>query len=129
MLKLVYTVVIKLANYLYMYLAHCCHYHMHVLLLINPWRMHDGYYIVVLCVCATVAAICRSVPGKRPCTAFQGVNAADTIQIPYACERGPTTEYLSTPHFGINFLLRSSVYLNMRPCVAALEIAAQMAGL
>ena len=30
------------------------------------------------------------------------------------------------PHFGLNFLLRSSVYSNMRPCVAALEIAAQM---
>ena len=32
------------------------------------------------------------------------------------------------PHFGLNFLLRSSVYSNMRPCVAALENAAQMAG-
>ena len=28
---------------------------------------------------------------------------------------------LATPHFGLNFLLRSNVYLNMRPCVAALE--------
>ena len=34
-----------------------------------------------------------------------------------------------TPHFGLNFMLRSSVYSNMRPCVPALENAAQMAGL
>ena len=32
------------------------------------------------------------------------------------------------PHFGLNLLLRSNVYSNMRPCVAALENAAQMAG-
>ena len=31
-----------------------------------------------------------------------------------------------TPHFGLNFLLRSSVYLNMCPWVAALESTAQM---
>ena len=49
--------------------------------------------------------------------------------IPYPHERGPTTECRPTPHFGLDFLLRSSVYLNMRPCVAALENAAQMAGL
>ena len=48
------------------------------------------------------------------------------IIIPYPRERGPTTECRPTPHFGLNFLLRSSVYLNMRPCVAALESAAQM---
>ena len=47
----------------------------------------------------------------------------------YPCERGPTTECRPTPHFGLNFLLRSSVYSNMRPCVAALENPAQMAGL
>ena len=41
--------------------------------------------------------------------------------IPYPCERGPTTEYRPTPQFGLNFLLRSNVHLNMRPCVAALE--------
>ena len=34
-----------------------------------------------------------------------------------------------TTHYGLNFLLRFSVYLNMSPCVAALENAAQMAGL
>ena len=39
---------------------------------------------------------------------------------------GPTTECRPTLHFGLNFLLRSSVYSNMRPCVAALESAAQM---
>ena len=33
------------------------------------------------------------------------------------------------PYFGLNFMLRSSVYLNMCPRVAALEITAQMAGL
>ena len=49
--------------------------------------------------------------------------------IPYPRERGPTTECPPTPHFGLNFLLRSSVYSNMRPCVAALEKAAQMASL
>ena len=30
------------------------------------------------------------------------------------------------PRFGLNFLLRSSVYSNMRPCVAALESTTQM---
>ena len=49
--------------------------------------------------------------------------------IPYPRERGPTTECRPTPHFGLNFLLRSSVYSNMCPCVAALENAAQMANL
>ena len=34
-----------------------------------------------------------------------------------------------TPHFELNFLLRSSVYSNMHPCVAALEVSAQMTGL
>ena len=48
--------------------------------------------------------------------------------LPYPRERGPTTEYQPTPHFGLNLLLRSNVYSNMRPCVAALENAAQMAG-
>ena len=47
----------------------------------------------------------------------------------YLRERGPTTECRPTPHFGLNFLQRSSVYSNMHPCVAALEIVAQMAGL
>ena len=42
--------------------------------------------------------------------------------IPYPRERGPTTEYRPTPHFGLNFLLRSNVYSNMRPQVAALNI-------
>ena len=51
------------------------------------------------------------------------------LDVPYPRERGPTTECPSTPHFGLNFLLRPSVYSNMRPCVAALENAAQMAGL
>ena len=46
--------------------------------------------------------------------------------VPYPRERGPTTECRPTPHFGLNFLLRSSVYSNMRPCVAALESAAQI---
>ena len=31
------------------------------------------------------------------------------------------------PHFGLNFLLRSNVYMNMRPCVTALENTAQIA--
>ena len=34
--------------------------------------------------------------------------------IPYPCESGPTTECWPTPHFGLDFLLRSSVYSNMR---------------
>ena len=51
------------------------------------------------------------------------------IHILYPRERGPTTECQPTPHFGLKFLLRSTVYSNMRPCVAALENAAQMAGL
>jgi hypothetical protein len=42
-------------------------------------------------------------------------------EVPYPRERGPTTKYLSTPHFGLNFLLRSNIYSNMHPCVAALE--------
>ena len=41
--------------------------------------------------------------------------------IPYPRERGPTTEYRPTPHFRLSFLLRSNVYSNMCPCVAALE--------
>ena len=51
------------------------------------------------------------------------------IILPYPRERGPTTECPPTPHFGFNFLLSSSVYSNMRPCVAGLENATQMAGL
>ena len=51
---------------------------------------------------------------------------ASFLLVPYPRERGPTTECRPTPHFGLNFLLRSSVYSNMRPCVAALESAAQM---
>ena len=47
----------------------------------------------------------------------------------YPRERGPTTECRLTLHFRLNFLQKSSVYSNMRPCVAALENAAQMAGL
>ena len=50
------------------------------------------------------------------------------MYLPYPHERGPTTEYRPTPHFGLNLLLRSNVYSNMRPRVAALENAAQMAG-
>ena len=38
-----------------------------------------------------------------------------------AIKRGPTTEYRPTPHFRLNFPLRSNVYSNMHPCVAALE--------
>ena len=38
----------------------------------------------------------------------------------YPCERGPTTEYRPTP-FGLNFLLRPTDYLNIHPCIAALE--------
>jgi hypothetical protein len=41
--------------------------------------------------------------------------------IPYPHERGPITERQPTPHFWLNFLIRSNVYSNMRPCVAALE--------
>ena len=43
------------------------------------------------------------------------------LQIPYPRERGPTMEYWPTPQFGVNFLLRSNVTSNMRPCVAALH--------
>ena len=43
------------------------------------------------------------------------------IIVPYSRERGLTTECWPTPHFGLNFLPRSSVYSNMRPCVAALR--------
>ena len=50
-------------------------------------------------------------------------------QIPYPRERGPTTECRPDPHFGLNFQPRSNVYSNVRPCVAALENAAQKAGL
>ena len=41
----------------------------------------------------------------------------------YLREKGPTTEYRPTPHFGLSFLLRSKVYSNMRPYVAALKHA------
>ena len=51
------------------------------------------------------------------------------LLVPYPRERGPTMECRPTPHFGLNFLLRSNVYSNMRPCVAALENTAQIAGL
>ena len=51
------------------------------------------------------------------------------IIVLYPRERGPTAECRPTPHFGLNFLLRSNVYSNIRPCVAALENTAQMAGL
>ena len=45
------------------------------------------------------------------------------ILLSYLRKKGPTTEYRPTPHFGLNFLLRSKVYSNMRPYVAALEHA------
>ena len=48
---------------------------------------------------------------------------SDLEYIPYLHEKGPTTEYRPTPHFGLNFLLRSKVYSNMRPYVAVLEHA------
>ena len=50
--------------------------------------------------------------------------------IPDPHERGATMEYRPIPHFGLNFLLRSNVYMysNMCLCVAALENVAQMAG-
>ena len=41
--------------------------------------------------------------------------------IPYLREKGPTTEYRPTPHFGLNFLLRSKVYSNMHLYVSAME--------
>ena len=55
-----------------------------------------------------------------------------SLYIPYPRERGPTMECRPPPpppppHFGLNFQLRSSVHSNMRPCVATLENAAQMA--
>ena len=43
------------------------------------------------------------------------------FNIPYLGEKGPTTEYRPTPHFGLNFLLRCKVYSNMRPYVSAME--------
>ena len=64
----------------------------------RAWMIH----FVCVCVCAAAMHILAIVP--------------------YHCERGPTTEYWPTPHFGLNFLLRSNVYSNtMHPCVAALE--------
>ena len=51
------------------------------------------------------------------------------IRVPYPWERGPTMECQPTPHFGLNFLLRSNVYLNMCAWVASLENATQRAGL
>ena len=39
---------------------------------------------------------------------------------------GPTTVYWHTPHFGLNFLLKSSDYSNIHSCVAALENVAQI---
>ena len=51
------------------------------------------------------------------------------LYVPYPHERGPHYGMSAHPHFGLNFLLRSSVYSNMRPCVPALENAAQMGGL
>ena len=44
-------------------------------------------------------------------------------------KEGPLWNVGPPPHFVLNFLLRSNVYSNMGPCVAALENAAQMAGL
>ena len=63
------------------------------------------------------------------CHSILHLKLSTGINIPYPRERGPTAECPPTPHFGLNFLLRSSVYSNMCPCVAALENAAQMAGL
>ena len=71
--------------------------------------------------------IFRGEPERAPNTRGTGSNFL--MYIPYPRERGPTTECPPTPHFGLNFLLRSSIYSNMRPCVAALENVAQMAGL
>ena len=36
-------------------------------------------------------------------------------------KEGPLWNIGPPPHFGLNFLLRSNVYLNVRPCVSALE--------
>ena len=64
-------------------------------------------------------------PGYPKCTKFnytcvyQGDGGAQAI--PYPCKRGLTTKYRPTPHSGLKFLLRSNVYLNMHPCVDALE--------
>ena len=55
-------------------------------------------------------------------------NIMSYLLLPYPHERGPTTEYWPTPHFGLNLLLRSCAYSNMQ-CVAALDNGAQMAGL
>ena len=41
------------------------------------------------------------------------------IILPHPREREPTIECRPTPH--LNLLLRSNIYSNMRPCVAALE--------
>ena len=54
------------------------------------------------------------------------MNIIHIFIVAYPCERGPTMECRPTPHFGLNFLLGSSVYSNMRPCIAALESAAKM---
>ena len=73
-------------------------------------------------------------PHSYTCTVFVYYNRLNrhipsTWLVPYPHERGPTTECQPTPNFRLNFLLRSRIYSNMRPCVAALENAAQMAGL
>ena len=41
-------------------------------------------------------------------------------------KEGPLRNVGPPPYFGLYFLLRSSVYSNMHPCVASLESAAQM---
>ena len=51
---------------------------------------------------------------------LQCMESTDSM-ILYPHERAPTKKYRPTPHFGLNFLLSSNVYLNIRPCVTALE--------
>ncbi len=56
------------------------------------------------------------------CRILQNYLSASTyVYILYLREKGPTTEYRPTPHFGLNFLLRSKDYSNMRPYVSAME--------
>ena len=109
-------------------------------------RMHPPYWqitiLLVVDLCSSLAYFTMTQPlpiaGKLPIKTLIAKQLPTSIYtsltlcnniIPYPRERGPTTECRPTPHFGLKFLLRSSVYSNMHPCVAALENAAEMAGL
>ena len=49
------------------------------------------------------------------------LSCVDCIFITHVPYPHKTTKHRPTPHFGLNFLLRSNIHLNMHPCVATLE--------